>query len=147
MVGFKLWLENIDLHLATADDQGVHFETGVPVTFHFVHAKKKSGYHGDRFQQDIEPAGRYMVHNENPGDLSRNFESGEITFYRPLVLKFNPVDHSSYDENNWKFRLHKYYRKKGKALSMAIRQDGYDGIVTVGRGPYASEIVDLTGIF
>lgn len=147
-MNFRVWIEqgeeNPQLPFATAHDQGVRFETGRPVTFTYMRMNSPAGNFGSTYQQDIEPAGRYMIHNEDPGDTG-GWEVGTQVFSSPLVLKFNPVDDVSYDENSWKHALHKYYGgKKRKALSRAIRADGYDGIVTVGMGPYAKEIVDLT---
>jgi len=142
---FKLWLENEELLLAKANKQGVKFETGKPVTFQYLRGRDKAPFFGPTYQQDIEPAGRYLIHNEDPGDRAEDrWEVGQITFHNPLVIKFNPVDDVSYDENSWKARLAKHYKKIGKNLSKAIVSDGYDGVVTVGQGPYTKEIVDLT---
>jgi len=142
---FKLWLENEEFVLATADEQGVQFETGKPVTFQYMRSKAKAPSLGAKFQQDIEPAGRYLIHNEDPGSRAEErWEIGKITLQHPLVIKFNPVNNVSYDEDSWKANLAQHYGKTGKALSKAIVDDGYDGIVTVGQGPYTKEIVDLT---
>ena len=115
------------------------FKTGQSVTFDYIHntesATKLFGKpkKGDRFQRDIEPSGRYV----NQGDVSKlndpRFIGGQLTFQNPLVLH----------ADNWKQALHDHYRKRGKYLSQALLNDGYDGVVTVGKyGP--SEILDLT---
>lgn len=143
-------MENEDkeaLVFATANDQGVQFATGQPVTFTYQRRNEGAPNFGSLYQQDIEPAGRYMVHNEDPGPdaAASGWETGQITFQSPLVIKFNPDNDVSYDEHSWKASLYRHYGKTGKQLSQAIKADGYDGIVTVGMGPYAKEIVDLTG--
>lgn len=147
-MNFRVWIEQGEekpqLPFATANEQGVRFETGRPVTFSYMRRNEAVGNFGSTYQQDIEPAGRYMIHNEEPGDTG-DWEIGTQVFTNPLVIQFNPVNHVSYDEDSWKYTLYQYYGgKKGKALSKAIRADGYDGIVTVGMGPYTKEIVDLT---
>jgi hypothetical protein len=130
-----------------ATEYGVHFETGVPVTVHYVRGTKKAPPPtvDDRYQQRIEPAGRYMLHNPNPGDLALGWEKGTVHFRRPLVIAFNRVPGNYYDEDSWKKQLEKHYRKRGRALSRAIVKDGYDAVVTVMPGTEDTrEIVDLT---
>lgn len=93
-------------------------------------------YHG----QDIEPHGQYFtqgpMYSEIPG-----YETGEKSFQRPLRL-FSPTDDPSH-QDHWKQQLQRRYNATGKALSQAIRDDGYDAILTHDEyGP--SESVDLT---
>jgi len=117
---------------AIVDEQGVHFETGVPVRFRFLRNTTKAPRMGARFQQNIEPAGRYMVHNETPGDVLPPWSTGMITFNTPLVILFNLVPNNpSYDASSWKAILHKEFKLRGKALSRYLQMLGYDGIVTV----------------
>jgi GNAT superfamily N-acetyltransferase len=104
----------------------------------------------DQFQQKIEPAGRYLLHDSiksgKEGKLSAGWESGSVTFKSPLVLRVNTSDDAIYDDNSWKKRLSAHYGGKvGKKLSEAVVKDGYDGIVTVDKYG-TSEIVDLTGV-
>lgn len=132
-------------------EQDTLFATGIPVSFGFVRSTEKAPHFGDRYQQHIEPAGRYMLHNPDPGDLARGWERGIVTFESPLVLAFNAGhDGVAYDESSWKARLHRIYGVAGRALSKRIRKDGYDGIVTValhhGEPMDTREIVDLTGV-
>lgn len=94
------------------------------------------------FGRDVEPAGRYMV--ERSGDLTPDgWESGTVKFERPLYLDASQDDYAA--EDHWKRRLSKHYGgKKGKALSQALRNDGYDAIVT--HDKYGTgETIDLTG--
>jgi hypothetical protein len=102
-------------------------------------------FSNDPFQQKIEPAGKYITHvpKEYWDTSIENQERGTITFNNPLVIKVNPKVAVIYDENSWKKRLQKTYKKTGKALSAAIAKEGFDGIVTVRAGE-TSEIVDLT---
>jgi hypothetical protein len=125
------------------EEYGVVFETGRPVTFRFVRSTEKAPYFGSRFQQDIEPAGVYLVHNPTPGDLPPRWVAGTATFEYPMVVLFNAADRfGGYDEDSWKAHLHDEYGKTGRALSTAVLKDGYDAIVTVGDG-YTKEIVAL----
>jgi hypothetical protein len=131
--------------LDSITQQGKLFKTGVPVKFTFVRNTESSPNFGATYGQDIEPAGRYMLHNEDPGDTP-GWVSGSIKFNSPLVLKLT-MGGSAYGPQGWKARLSKYYGgEKGKALSKAIRRDGYDGIVTIDDGKFrgTAEIVDLT---
>jgi len=121
------------LPFAVADEYGVHFETGVPVQFKYVRNTQGAPRPGfvDQFQQRIEPRGRFMLHNPNPGDLPRGWVSGTVRFENPLVVWFNVKRDGTYDNQSWKMLLHKHYRRQGLALTRALRRDGYDGIVTV----------------
>ena len=129
-------------------EHGAVFETGKPVTFTFARnlqaaPKVKRGME-DRFQQKVEPAGRFM-NVVSPGtEAPATGVKGEITFKKPIVLMENTGDSGGiYDDKSWKMNLSRAYGgKKGKALSAAIANDGYDGIVTVGK--YGTgETVDL----
>ena len=134
---FKIWFEN-----STID-----FKTGQPVTFQYVRNKEKSPYFGSRFQQDIEPHGRYVIQKE-VDDVPEGWETGEITFNNPLVVPFNVHPGGTYDDKSWKVELSRHFGgKTGRALSQAIVEAGYDGIITLGVGPDGKpdtkEIVDL----
>lgn len=102
---------------------------------------------GDPYKQKIEPAGRYLqaVSNDHTNS-DPQWESGTHTFHNPLYVHWGSGSYS--DADNWKNVLHQHYKRKGKHLSQAIRNDGHDGIVTVGHDPkmphYTSEVVDLS---
>lgn len=133
------------LELTKITQAGHHFETGVPVKFPFRRNTISAKTHGlskeqlKRFQSDIEPAGMYMIFDEIPDDdwIPTGWIKGEMEFQNPIVLRWN-----GYNESGWKAQLYRKYKKKGKALSDALKRDGYDGIVTVS-GDYVSEIVKL----
>lgn len=138
-------------HLSETKEYGRVFKTGVPVEINYVRNTERAPYMGSQFQQDIEPAGRFMVHNPDPGDLPRNWESGRVRFHNPLVIAFNTVPGNYYDETSWKARLQKQYGGKGRKLSRNILKAGHDGIVTVTVDKNCNpvdtrEIVDLTVI-
>ncbi len=135
--------------LAETKERGKEFKTGKPVTFEFIRNTEKAPDMGSRFQQDIEPAGRFM--QTKPSTFKEgipNLVSGEITFESPLVIEFNTgTEKTAFDENNWKARLSESFdNKTGIELSKAIRGAGFDGIVTIGQHGETTEIVDLTGI-
>jgi DNA polymerase III sliding clamp (beta) subunit (PCNA family) len=121
-------------------------ETGKPFEFQYVRNRNRAPDMGSRFGQDIEPAGKYMTVGAPESVAGRNdMETGTARFENPLVVPFG----AGYGEpSNWKSVLRDRYGKTGKALSQAIRDDGYDGIVTVDKlsrtgEQYTSEIVDL----
>lgn len=126
--------------------------TGQPVTFNYRRntqsAESQFGKpkKGDRFARDVEPAGRYMnVAGESAmraaADLP-NMETGQMTFRNPIVVENNSFQ--------WKRDLSKQYGGlTGRELSEAVLADGHDGIITLEpsrRGPYISEVVDLTAV-
>ncbi|GAF88393.1 unnamed protein product, partial [marine sediment metagenome] len=130
---------------APIDDEAVIPESGKPFTFSFVRNTQSAPDVGSRFGQDVEPSGRYMTvgKEKNIQDMP-NMESGVVKFNTPLVIDFG----DGYGEpSNWKNVLsERYDGKTGTDLSNAIKEDGYDGIVTVSESngrPYTSEIVDL----
>jgi len=124
----------------------VTFETGKPVEFNSARNLESSpkASAGDTFQQKIEPAGRYLLHQPNPEHTPPGWEKGRVEFKKPLVLQDTFGD-QIYDETSWKKRLSTAYGgKTGKSLSKAVAKDGYDGIVTTVKGHSETrEIVDL----
>jgi hypothetical protein len=139
-----------DLGFATVREAGILFSTGKPVTLSFVHNTEKASrpMRGgvDVFQQKTEPAGFFMLTDDDPGrPLVRGWTRGDATFRFPLVLLWN-TGSGGYDENSWKARLSRAYGdKRGRALTLALRRDGYDAVVTVRDGS-TSEIVDLSRV-
>jgi 8-oxo-dGTP pyrophosphatase MutT (NUDIX family) len=139
-----------DLGHATHDEYGVHFETGVPVEFNYLRHNTKTPNYGARFQQHIEPAGRYMVHQppntQIASDRHTSMETGKVAFKNPLVIAENTGGGQGYDDTSWKARLHRHFGVAGHHLSKRLARLGHDAIITVGQGrePHTSEIVDLT---
>jgi hypothetical protein len=132
----------LNVDLARTDEHGVHFETGVPVTFPFLRNTEKSPRVGSSYGQDIEPHGRYLLHNTDP-DRSppSRWETGTVTFKFPLVIPLTGDSGSIYGPAGWKARLRDATGRRGAALSRFLAQR-FDGIVTV--DAYGtSEIVDL----
>lgn len=120
------------------------FETGTPTSFEYIRNTEKSPYMGEKFGQDIEPAGRYLSYKDpvvNMESMPDTWETGQVSFNNPLVVNFG----ESYGTpTNWKNMLSESFGgKTGKDLSKAIAESGYDGIVTVDKYG-TSEIVDLS---
>ena len=133
--------------LASVTEYGKRFQTGKAVTFHFYRSTtaspKLKRKQQDRFQQRIEPAGRYMLHVPDEDVTLPGSERGVVSFKNPLVIHLNLDSSGSiYNETSWKARLSKHYGRTGRALTAAIVKDGHDGIVTVNKYG-TSEIVDL----
>lgn len=133
--------------LASLEQEGRRFETGVPVEFEYSRNTQPAPNYGPEFQQDIEPSGRYMT-KSYPNSQLDYLETGNIKFENPLVMYLTESEERIYGDKSWKKRLHDAYDGlTGKALSRAIAKDGYDGVVTVstyrGKPVETSEIVDL----
>ena len=134
----------LDLDYATTDEYGVHFKTGVPVTFPFIRNTEKSPLLGKTFGQDIEPHGRYLLHNYDPKrEPPRGWQTGTITFRSPLVIALSGDPDKIYGPKGWKARLRDATGKRGAALSRQLAKT-YDGIVTVDHTGATSEIIDLS---
>lgn len=135
----------LDLALCEVREYGKTFATGKPVRFKYLRGTEKAPNFGPRFGQDIEPTGKYLLHNPqgeswvegNP----RRWEAGEVAFENPLVLRLS-TDGDTYGPNGWKARLCQAFKAKRKALACKLRRAGYDGIVTCDDGG-TREIVDL----
>ena len=136
--------KTLGVELATTREHGVHFETGVPVTFPFIRNTEKSP-RVSGFGQDIEPHGRYLLHNADPDRAPpRGWETGTVTFKKPLVIPLSGDRNAIYGPTGWKARLCDATGKRGASLSRHLAQHfGFDGIVTV--DAYGtSEIIDLS---
>ena len=120
-------------------------EQGEPFRTSYMHNTEKNPFKKSQgqFAMDVEPAGQYFTPLESSPtwDLGENFISGEKSFDNPLFVDFG----DSYESSaNWKRQLsERYGGKKGKALTNAIRKDGYDSIFTVDANGELSEAVDL----
>lgn len=95
------------------------------------------------FGQDVEPAGRYMTHRGEGGDPPDGWQSGVVRFEQPLHISWGDSGLYTTDDN-WKRRLSAHYGgATGKKLSRALRNDGYDAVIT--HDKYGtSEVVDIT---
>lgn len=115
-------------------------------TIKFLHNTSPSGKYGQRFQQDIEPAGMYFIEDElGSSAVPSGWTRGTKTFQNPLVVPWS----SNYDAYSWKATLRNEFNATGRALSLRLLKEGYDAIVTVTQfqGKWAtSEMVDLTSI-
>lgn len=121
----------------------VRFATGRPVAFVFVRNMEKAPKTAG-FGQDIEPAGRYVVHPTGGGPPLRGWEYGVASLRSPLVLALT-LDDRIYGPLGWKARLTAATGRTGRALSRRLVQAGYDAVVTVRDGPQpeTAEIVLL----
>lgn len=118
------------------------YKTGQSVTIPYTRNTEGAAQYapGGRYNEVVP--GRYMVERpEGYQSPDARWEQGEVSFRNPLVIETRSDDPSSAD--NWKNILKAKYGKTGKALSDALRQDGYDGIIT--HDKYGTgEIVDLS---
>lgn len=105
------------------------YQTGTPVELFFTkNTESAPKITGMDFGQDIEPAGDYLVVGESDfsGNQTPGWIYGTIDFKNPLVL-----EHKSTNSTGWKKDLSDMFDgKTGKQLSNAIKQAGYDGILT-----------------
>ena len=132
-----------DLALTRVTEHGQLFETGRPVTFTAGHNTEKSPNFGKTYQQDIEPAGVYVIAiDPAQASLPRGWARETVHLRSPLVLAATTSDRL-YDDGGWKARLTRITKKKRMALTQLLVRLGYDGIVTVDK--YGTgEIVLLT---
>lgn len=115
---------------------GKDVKTGQKVTFNYNKNKEKAPYLGSRYGQDVEPSGFYVTQKESDY-LPPNYETGKLTFNNPLVID---VDDDTLV--SWKKDLSEQYGgKKNKALTNALKKDGYDGIITRHKKGYLGEII------
>lgn len=132
------------LQMSSVKENGVHFETGVPVEFKYSHNPEKAPDMGTRFGQHLEPHGKYMTHLPGDTEPAPGRESSTHRFENPLVLHHGTT---SGDPHGWKARLSDAFGgRSGKSLTQALIDSGHDGVVTVDmvRGkPYTGEIVAL----
>ncbi|MGZ4968053.1 MAG: LPD38 domain-containing protein [Methylobacter sp.] len=125
------------------DENGRHFETGVPVTFYFAHntesATKLFGLPNkdSPYGRGYEPSGQYLtIIDDQPDKKRQGTIYGSVTFNNPLVIDNNGL--------NWKQQLSESFGGKvGKKLSQALIDAGYDGVITTDNG-YTSETLNLT---
>lgn len=127
-------------------EHGVLFVNKAPVSFPFKRCTEPSPNCGSTYQQDIEVAGRYMIHAPHRAEELPGWERGIQSFECPLVMLLNANLGSGaiYDENSWKAILHDRYGCTGEALRIALLQDGYDGVVTL--GSYKGKVFDTREI-
>jgi hypothetical protein len=120
------------------------FATGQPATLSYMrNTAPATKMPNGEFGTDVEPHGRYISQCD-PKDTCHypNYEYGTITIRSPFVIAFG----GGYaDPSNWKRVLAAHYDKAGRALSLALLSDGFDGIITYNNYG-TSEIVDLTCI-
>lgn len=116
--------------------------TGQPMhVFYIRNTQGAPAPYGMDFGQDLEPAGRYMNIGEDSGiSALPGWEQGYIEFTNPLVL-----EHKNTTSTGWKKDLSEMYGgKTGKELSDAIKEAGYDAVVTWDEYGF-NETVDLGG--
>lgn len=132
------------LNLVKITEQGVTFETGVPVEFRYLRNTVRSPKSADkeRFGQNLEPSGKYMTLSKEGAWIPEGWETGAMRFQNPLVIEWGTT---SGDPKGWKYRLSTFFGgKTGKRLSRTLLSAGYDGIVTVNsESRAASEIIAL----
>lgn len=111
-------------------------EAGKPVTMTYLKNTEKAPYLGSRFGQDVEPSGFYFIQKEHDFPPSKGWVEGQITLNNPLVIPITDETMIEYKNDLSK----KYGGKKKKALTNAIKKDGYDGIITT-RDGYLGEMI------
>jgi hypothetical protein len=140
----ELNIGNNTRNIKYTQSQGVIPEgKGMAGQYGYVHNLEKSpkvGF-GDKFGQNIEPAGKYVNLTSSVDRATqqgkyfadngiKNMETGVIDFKNPLV-----IDNTGKMSKDWKVELsNKYQGKTGVELSKAIIKDGYDGIITTDKG-------------
>lgn len=112
-------------------------ETGSPFTFTYNKNPEQAPDMGSMFGQDVEPTGDYVTRNE--GFTPEGFESGLVTVKNPLVIDITDETQVSYKND----LSDSYDGKTGQELSDAIKEDGFDSIITLREDGSTGEIVLL----
>lgn len=113
------------------------------ITMSYVHMNNQNTQnYGTLYGQNIEPSGEYMNVDTMEGKYKvPGADYGTIHFDNPLIL-----DHINTGETGWKKTLSEMFENKtGKELSSAIKDAGYDGIITIDEDGYYNEVVNLNG--
>ena len=113
-------------------------ETGKSFDLTYKRNPKKAPDLGSTFGQNVEPSGIYITQVEQEF-VPQGFESGEIQIQNPLVIDVTNDTLIEYKRDLSK----KYNNKKGKALTEAIKNDGYDAVVTKFKEGDTGEIILL----
>jgi len=114
-------------------------ETGAPFTFQYNKNPESAPQMATQFGQDVEAAGDYVT--QSVGFTPEGFETGTVTVQSPLIVDITDDTQISYKNE----LSNRYGGATGEALSNAIRQDGYDAIVTRFDDGSTGEIVLLGG--
>jgi len=115
-------------------------QTGKPLKIRYNKNPQKAPDMGAEFGQDVEASGDYVT--QKVSDFTpKGFETGVVESENPLVIDITDDTQISYKNELSK----KYDGKVGEELSEAIRQDGYDAIVTKYDDGSTGEIVLLKG--
>lgn len=114
-------------------------QTGTPFTFEYNKNPEPAPQMATQFGQDVEAAGDYVT--QSVGFTPEGFETGTVTVQSPLIVDITDDTQISYKNE----LSNRYGGATGEALSNAIRQDGYDAIVTRFDDGSTGEIVLLGG--
>ncbi len=115
-------------------------QTGKPIKIQYNKNPKKAPAMASEFGQDVEASGDYVT--QKVSDFTpEGFETGVVESENPLVIDITDDTQISYKNE----LSQKYDGKVGEELSEAIRQDGYDAIITKYDDGSTGEIVLLKG--
>lgn len=106
------------------------------MVINIIRNPEKAPYCGNRFAQDVEPAGIYVIKCDDAPD---GWLKGIAHLQKPLFI--NVFENSLIE---WKRHLALKYRAKKHRLSEKIMNEGYDSIVTVKENGEWGEIVLLS---
>jgi hypothetical protein len=113
-------------------------QTGKPLKIRYNKNPQKAPDMGAEFGQDVEASGDYVT--QKVSDFTpEGFETGVVESKNPLVIDIADDTQISYKNE----LSQRYEGKVGEELSEAIRQDGYDAIVTKYDDGSTGEIVLL----
>ena len=125
------------LRFQAPDGVSGEIETGSPFTFTYNKNPEQAPDMGSVFGQDVEPTGDYVTRSE--GFTPEGFESGLVTAKKPLVIDITDETQVSYKND----LSDSYDGKTGQELSDAIKEDGFDSIVTLREDGSTGEIILL----
>lgn len=118
--------------------------SGQPIEFEYIHINEANNLskNDNSFNQQREPVGQFVRENNSGFKTEGPFITGVKQFEAPLIVDFGG-DYQSGE--NWKDKLSEAFDgKSGKGLTSAIKDAGYDSIITIDEDGDFSEMVDLT---
>ena len=150
MIGFRPWFDNAQKKIINKEKlsstqsnqnslpndsafiQQCPYNSGEPLTVRFSKSQTSVSQYADAYGdvgQAIEPTGDYLnlyTAQDREGNVA-GFDYGMITFNNPLLLEFNNTT-----STGWKKSLSELFENKtGSALNKAVKDAGFDGILTV----------------
>lgn len=111
------------------------YNKNIPIEIEIIKNPEPAPYMGNRFGQDVEVSGTYVLEKEYD-IIPSGWLSGKAYLYQPLYINV--------DENtlvSYKYELSKKYKAKKTILTKKLMSKGYDCLITIKEDGSKVEIV------